>query len=97
MRADAPLATVQLLLAHGGQVENALPAAARSKTPSRLDIARLLLDRGTPINAVEYEHSTLRFSSNFDLGGALNLALCYNSDEMVSLLLERGARTEIVD
>ena len=57
----------------------------------------LLLDTGAPIDAVEYEHNALGFSSDFNLGPAVNLAVCYNSDAMVELLLERGARTEIVD
>lgn len=58
---------------------------------------RLLLDIGAPIVAVEYEHNALGYSSDFNIGPALNLALCYISDEMAELLLERGPRTDIVD
>jgi hypothetical protein len=95
--AHAPLETVQLLRAHGADAGNTLPSAARSKTPGRLEVVCLLLDTGAPIDAVEYEHNALGFSSDFNLGPAVDLAVCYNSDEMLELLLERGARMEIVD
>jgi ankyrin repeat protein len=95
--ANAPLATVELLWSNGAEVGNALPCAARSKVPGRFEVIRFLLDNGAPIDAVEYEHNTYGFGSDFVIGSALNLAVCYGGDDTVELLLERGARIDIVD
>ena len=95
--ASAPVTTVQLLATYCAEVGNALPCAARSDVAGRLEVVRFLLDNGAPIDAVQYQHNAYGFGSDFDMGPALTLAVCYNSDDMVELLLERGCRTDIVD
>ena len=83
---------------HGGQVvAGILPWAIRGKEPEDLEIVRFLLDIGAPIDGVEYEHDARLEDSYrpFSYGSAINRAVVFGSDDMVELLLPRGARTDI--
>lgn len=67
--------------------------------PENIDIVRFLLDIGAPIDATEYEHDPWLAANyqSFNRGSAINRAVVDCSENMIELLLSRGARTDIVD
>ena len=90
-----PLSVVESLINHGGKprLSSALPRAAKSKTPDALEKVVYLLDHGAPINALEYEFSPYFFDLRSGLcpTSALHSAVGRQHEEMVKLLLNRGA------
>jgi ankyrin repeat protein len=99
----ASLEIVQLLHRRGAQPGITATCAAQSSVPGRFEVLRFLLDIGTPIDAIEFEHNKIGQASIIQLGPAINHAACNketNTEErenMVELLLARGARTDIPD
>jgi ankyrin repeat protein len=88
------------LYQYGGYpVAGILPWAIRDTGPENVDIVRFLLDIGAPIDAIEYEHDPWLAANYqaFNRGSAINHAVVDCSEDMVELLLSRGARTDIVD
>ena len=90
-----PLMTLQLLLDHGAQPHrsNALHSAVRCRRPGGLERAACLIDYGAPINALEYEWSPHFFQMHINQtpSSALHIAVLQADEEMVELLLQRGA------
>jgi ankyrin repeat protein len=104
------LAVVKLLLEHGAQPDhNALNSAVRrrrktgqTRYPDGLAIVKLLVDYGADVNASEDPPTTRRPTSNARVyplqhvqNTPLHDAMEIEDEEMVRLLLERGADPEI--
>jgi ankyrin repeat protein len=88
------------LYQYGGfPVAGILPLALRQPPPQNLEIVNFLLGIGAPIDGIEHEHdpSLAWLYQDMNDGPAINLAVQLYSDEMVELLLLRGARTDIKD
>ena len=88
---------VMVLLDHGAMVSNtnALHMAVRSTSRSRRsrrDMVEFLLDAGVDIDAIEHA-GNWPFSPNY--GTALHVAASCGHEDLVRLLLERGADTSI--
>jgi ankyrin repeat protein len=97
----ASLEVVQLLHRYGALPSITAPCAAQSFVPGRFEVLKFLLDIGTPIDAIEFEHNNMGQGSIIQMGSAINHAVCNkerNTEErekMVELLLARGARIDI--
>lgn len=90
---------VARLLQHGDTIEtNALHMAVRSPRSGRYQVVEYLLNAGADVDAREYE-GTERLSTRASsgLGTALHYAARKGREDLVRLLLERGASTEIRD
>ena len=83
----------------GHPVSGILPWAIRDTGPEDIGLVEFLLDIGAPIDATEYEHDPWLQANYqaFNRGPAINRAVMSCSEDMVELLLSRGARTDIVD
>ncbi|KAI4259231.1 MAG: hypothetical protein L6R42_004682 [Xanthoria sp. 1 TBL-2021] len=93
----APLEVINILVDHGGRVypSNALPAAAKTALPDRIEILAYFLDKGAPINMIEYEfddETRKKFGAKA-FGTALHQASKRGNEQLVRFLLERGAAT----
>jgi ankyrin repeat protein len=87
---------IELLFQHGGSIEKGqLPhCAVHRHKPARLDIIRMLLDKGCNTNAIGYENhseSYKHYNWLFGLGTPLYEAAEYNHLAVVELLLANGA------
>ncbi|KAL8756165.1 MAG: hypothetical protein Q9199_003117 [Rusavskia elegans] len=94
---NAPLQVIQILVDHGGRVypSNALPAAAKTALPDRIEILAYFLDQGAPINMIEYEFDD-ETGTTFGAKAfrtALHQASKRGNEQLVRFLLERGAAT----
>lgn len=92
---------IKILVDYGGRVypSNALPAAAKTALPDRTEILAYFLDKGTPINMIEYEfdeETRKRFGVKA-FGTALHQASKRGNEKLVRFLLERGAATSPMD
>lgn len=76
-----------------------MQSAAESKVEGRLDVMRFLLDGGADVNVVKWSHDEESFMTwmLFELGTALHYAAKIGDVDKVELLLERGARLDILD
>lgn len=97
----APLEVIKILVDQGGRVypSNALPAAAKTALPDRTEILAYFLDKGAPINMIEYEfddETGKRFGVKA-FGTALHQASKRGNEQLVRFLLERGATTSPID
>jgi ankyrin repeat protein len=99
----ASLEIVQLLHRHGARPGITATCAAQSSVPGRFEVLKYLLDIGTPIDAIDFEHNAIGQASIIQLGPAINHAVCNKEtntkekEKMIELLLARGARTDIPD
>ncbi|CAK7225937.1 hypothetical protein SCUCBS95973_006033 [Sporothrix curviconia] len=98
----APVDFVQELLdQHGGDAQKGQllhHALQRKPTDGIVDMLRLLIDRGAPLNVTKFANDE-RASRNFwplDLGTPLHEAADRGNVEAVKFLLEQGADTNIV-
>jgi hypothetical protein len=97
----ASLEIVQPLHRCGPRLGITATCAAQSSVPDRFEVLRILLGIGTPIDAIEFEHTKIGQASIIQLCPATNHAVCNketNTEEkgkMVELLLARGARIDI--
>ncbi|MCJ1251198.1 hypothetical protein MMC30_008429 [Trapelia coarctata] len=95
------LNTVKILFEHGGDTRcgSLLYAVVRGKKPGRLAILDYLLDKGTPIDGLEYEENYRAFQtwSPRGLGTPLHAAVKAESEVMVAALLGNGADRNIKD
>jgi ankyrin repeat protein len=97
---SSPLSTVRLLYEHGALPGNTAPVAAKSEVPGRLEVLRFLLDIGAPIDAMDHDHIPGGVGNQIIVGTPLMHACLGDTEEkdaMVEMLLQRGARTDIVD
>ncbi|KAI4271757.1 MAG: hypothetical protein L6R38_006787 [Xanthoria sp. 2 TBL-2021] len=97
----APLEVIKILVDHGGRVypSNALPAAAKTALPDRIEILAHFLDKGAPINMIEYEfddETRQKFGAKA-FGTALHQASKRGNEQLVRFLLKRGAATSSRD
>jgi ankyrin repeat protein len=101
--AAARIASAQVvarLLQHGGTIgtTNALHMAIRSPKPGRYEMVECLLEVGAHIDALEHEGTEqLLTRASSELGTALHNAAREGRDDLVRLLLERGANVGIRD
>jgi ankyrin repeat protein len=91
---------VAQLLQHGGNIKktNALHMAVRSPKSGRYQMVEYLLDAGADIDMIEYAGTELlssRASSGF--GTALHYAAQEGREDLMHLLLEKGASIKIRD
>lgn len=94
----APPSVLQRLLQHGGTIgrTNALHMAVRSPKPGRREVIEFLLEAGTDVNAIEYAGMDSRRDQS-GLGTALHYAAREGHEDLVRLLLEKGADPEVED
>ncbi|KAL8786470.1 MAG: hypothetical protein Q9213_002786 [Squamulea squamosa] len=97
----APLEVIKILVDHGGRVypSNALPQAAKTALPDRTEILAYFLDKGAPIDMVEYEFDKKTFQK-FGVkafGTALHQASKRGNEQLVQFLLQRGAEPSVKD
>ncbi|KAI9701634.1 MAG: hypothetical protein M1820_006405 [Bogoriella megaspora] len=103
---DAPLKTLQLLVAHGGTIRNTdlVAHAASAYCPSnrdRLPVIQYLLEQGAPIDTYYMSHSSAWNSVDhgmyirFGKQNALHRAISGGEKELVQFLLERGADAKL--
>lgn len=98
---DAPLSTVFLLLRHAGDVRRGqqLRFAIQRTSLDQLAIIDMLLSFGTNINARMYEDDEPSWLENqaFGMGTALHQAVELGNEDVVAILLGRGALPSIQD
>jgi hypothetical protein len=89
----ANLEIVQLLHGRGARPGNTATCAAQSSVPGRSEVLKFLLDIGTPIVAIGFEHNRVGQASIIQLGPAIKHAVCNKEtnreerEKMVELLL----------
>ena len=96
----------KILVEHGGQIQSTdiLVSAAKGNTPStsaagRIEVVEYLLDCSAPIDAMEMQYHPGLFAmfTPFGLGTALYEASRKGNQDVVTLLLDRGASRDIKD
>lgn len=94
----APPRVLKQLFQHGGMISrtNALHMAVRSPKPGRREVIEYLLKAGADIDAIEYAGVESRCGAS-GLGTALHYATREGREDLVRLLLENGADTEVRD
>ena len=96
----ASLDVVKLFYEYGARPENPLTSAAKRLVKGQVEVVRFLLDVGAEIDAIEFQHNAYGSMSGFNMGAALNIACGRQTEEheeIVELLLKRGARTDVLD
>ena len=88
---------IAVLLEHGAIINNtnALHKAVRSTSRGRREVVEFLLDSGVDIDAIEF--GLHRPSAVQNHGTALHYAASHGREDLVQLLLDRGASTAIRD
>lgn len=98
---QASLDTIQLLFDRGGQIERGqlLHHAVQRVAPDAIELIRMLLDKGAPINEIQYKNHapSWRDRCHFGLGTPLHYAAQDGRVEIVAFLLSRGADPTILD
>jgi ankyrin repeat protein len=98
LAAVAELASVEmaaLLIRYGARVKGS-GAIVMAAEEGKLDVVRLLLDKGADINEIGIEHPTdPRFQE--DMGSALHRAVEGGHEEVVRFLLDQGADVNLKD
>ncbi|KAH8600227.1 ankyrin repeat-containing domain protein [Bisporella sp. PMI_857] len=92
--------SVKLLIQHGSNIKvtNALHTTVRSHKPGRNQIVECLLDAGLDIDAVEHAGTELLIQqASSGLGTALHYVAREGREDLVRLLVERGANVGIQD
>ena len=97
----ASLEVIEMLVQHGGRIQssNVLPWAAKTSLPDRNGVIRYFLDKGVHIDALEFEHDEKIFKkySKKAFGTALHHASKRGNVQVVSFLLQMGARRDLRD
>ena len=95
----APLSIVRLLYAHGASLDDVLQSAAESPAEGRLQVMEFLLDSGADIDAVKWKHDEQSYAAFglLELGTALHYAAKNGHTDRVELLLQRGAKADVLD
>jgi ankyrin repeat protein len=94
----APPRVLERLLQHGGMIgwTNALHMAVRSPKPGRSEVIEYLLEAGADIDSIENTSvESRRAESGF--GTALHYAAREGREDLVRMLLEKGADAEVRD
>lgn len=99
---DAPFSVVEMLLAHGGNVERGqlLHWAVGRRLDDRTTMIEFLLQKGLPINAVEYHDRPdvyLLRQDVFGIGTPLHSAANIGAEDSLRVLISHGARLDIKD
>ena len=97
---SAPISVIRLILSRGGDVRKGqLLHHAIERHADIIDVLRLLVERGAPINATMYEnHYPSRALFQFmGLGTALHKASALGKDDVVRFLISKGADHSIKD
>ena len=89
-------AVLDLLLTHGAQVENR-SALNKAAFAGRLDVIRLLLDKGTAIDAISDNEDISDLFRQNGVATALHDAAEAGKADAEQLLLERGANKLVKD
>lgn len=99
--ACAPVSFLEQLLEHGGDParSNALHNAVEIRGAEGIEKAALLLDYGAPINTRKYEWDQHFFDMYKRTSGLtpLHIAVARGSEDMVALLVDRGADPLVED
>jgi hypothetical protein len=98
---QASLDTIKRLFDRGGNVERGqlLHNAVQRAAPDAVELVRMLLDKGAPINDIQYKNhaQSWRDRCSFGLGTPLHYAAQDGRAELVLFLLSRGADPTILD
>jgi Ankyrin repeats (many copies)/Ankyrin repeat len=98
---DAPLEVIKLLFDHGGSIERGelLHFAICRQTQDCLDIVKLVLAKGAPVNSLEFENDAISWSwwKSFGLGTPLHTAAKQGKADVAEELLKNGADPSILD
>lgn len=98
LAAVAELASVEmaaLLIEHGAHVKGS-GAIVMAAEEGKLDMVKLLLDKGADINEIGIEHPTdPRYKE--DMGSALHRAVVGEHEEVVKFLMDNGADVNLKD
>jgi hypothetical protein len=93
--------SIRFLFEHGGSIKHGqlLHMAAIRKLPDRVELLELLLDKGAPIDAIQYEDCPDVYRKEYwkGLGTALHQAAGAGHLDAVTFLLARGADPLIKD
>ena len=98
---QASLDTIKFLFDRGGNFKRGqlLHNAVQRVAPDAIELIRMLLDKGAPINEIQYKNHapSWRDCCSFGLGTPLHYAAQDGRVEIVSFLLSRGADPTILD
>lgn len=98
---QASLDTIERLFDRGGNIERGqlLHNAVQRAAPDAVELVRMLLDKGAPINSIQYKNHAPSWRDRcfFGLGTPLHYAANDGRVDLVSLLLSRGADPTILD
>jgi ankyrin repeat protein len=92
----ASIETVELLLKHGANIQNT-NSLLRACVYGRIEMINLLLDYGIDVNEIPDNELTTDRDRKRGLGTALHIAARKNQEEVVRVLLKRGADRAMVD
>lgn len=92
---SAPFDIIELLFENGGSIEKGqlLHHAVNRTKPDCLEVVQMLLDKGSPINSIQYQnhHDSYEHFKWFGLGTPLYDVANKGHLEMAALLLKNGA------
>lgn len=97
---DADLSIIEMLFAHGGDVQQGyLLHAAVSRERDNSAILEYLIQKGAPVNAVQFYNrpGIYRMQETFGSGTALHDAAAAGRDDVLRVLISYGARLDIKD
>ena len=97
--AIAPLSTVKMMYEYGADNYDLLQSVAASDAEGRVEVMEYFLDKGADIDAVMWKHHRYSYEmmGALGLGTALHAAARGGFADRVGFLIERGARTDVLD
>jgi ankyrin repeat protein len=96
---SAPISIINLMLSRGGDVRRGqLLHHAVERRSEAIEVLKLLIEKGAPINTTIYEdHPSWALFHFMDLGTPLHRAVELGKADVVSYLVRNGAKLSIKD